>query len=245
MKSYYNDITNSNLILIKNLQEKVSELKKEINKNKKALIDYNEENLKLREPLDKVSDEIKEYQKLLRERAKDQMALRNSHARLSSLSKAIVNLKLLVKSQDEEYSKVEKERDTLYNSFEETLVRIQQQSEFQNQTLQQRLITAKTNAITLASQTDEIIRSSNLDMGEIENIMLSLNQMITQKEDVIKNLTFQVVKTKKQFNDTLDSVKLRFKALGISEIEINNLGFELEELPPGSTTGPAGLITSL
>lgn len=245
MKSYYNDITNSNLILIKNLQEKVSELKKEINKNKKALIDYNEENLKLREPLDKVSDEIKEYQKLLRERAKDQMALRNSHARLSSLSKAIVNLKLLVKSQEEEYSKVEKERDTLYNSFEETLVRIQQQSEFQNQTLQQRLITAKTNAITLASQTDEIIRSSNLDMGEIENIMLSLNQMITQKEDVIKNLTFQVVKTKKQFNDTLDSVKLRFKALGISEIEINNLGFELEELPPGSTTGPAGLITSL
>ena len=38
----------------------------------------------------------------------------------------------------QEYARVERERDNLYNTFEDTVGRVQQQSEFQNQALEQR-----------------------------------------------------------------------------------------------------------
>jgi growth arrest-specific protein 8 len=242
MKSYYNDITSGNLQLIKKLQSQVQELKDQAAKNKKSLIEYMEENIKLSEPLAKVTGEIAEMQGLLRERAKDQMALRNAHARLASLNKMTTTLKSVVKLQEEDYIKLELERDHLYNSFEDTIQRIQQQTDFQNQSLSQKLFLAETNSTKLMNQISEITSAANLDVHEMENVLSSLSQMMLAKEEANKQLKFNVIKAQKTFNDGLESVQMRLRELGIAEEEISAIGFDLEVLPPESTTGPASLL---
>jgi hypothetical protein len=242
MKAYYNDITGGNLQLIKSLQKQVEELKERAISNKKMLLEYVQENQKLSEPLAKVTAEIAEVQTSLRERTKDQMALRNAHSRLSSIGKNSSTLTQRLKLLEEDYGHVEKERDSLYNTFEESILRVQKSSDFHNQALEQRLRSAETSVEKSSLQVEEIIRAANLDSNEMSRVMSSLNQMLTAKEDALADVGFVVVKLKKNFNDSLETYIAKFKELGIPEEELQSLGYTLEVLPQGSTNGPAQLF---
>jgi hypothetical protein len=93
MKSYYNDITTSNLQLIRSLQQQIENLKAKAASNKQRLLDYTQENMKLSAPLQKVSADVAEIRANLRERAKDQLALKNTRARLAAMQHAVETLK--------------------------------------------------------------------------------------------------------------------------------------------------------
>ncbi len=246
MKAYYNDITSGNLKLIQNLKKQILELDARKGEHAKLLQEYTLNNQKLSEPLAKVSTEIAELQTLLKERAKDQMALRGANSRLAATSKTSTALKIQLALLEEEYSNVERERDSLYSSFEESIQRVRQQSEFQNQALEQRLIAAESNVSKAALQVEEIIRAANMDSGEVARMMTSLNQMLAAKEEVLKDVRFNVIMLQKSFNDTLEVFVAKMKELGIPEEEVLGMGFNLEPLPPGATSAPAvGLITQL
>jgi chromosome segregation ATPase len=245
MKSYYNEITAGNLQLIKSLQKQVEELKDRSLNNKRLLIDYGQENVRLSKPLQEVTNDIAEVQAHLKERAKDQMALRNAHARLSALTKASAAVKNQFKSLQSDYQKIELERDQLYSSFEDTLTKVHQQSEFHNQVLEQRLRNLENNAEKSAVQVEEIIRAANLDSNEMARVVVSLNQMLSAKDDALRQVSFTVLRLQKTFNDSLDTVTAKFKELGISEHEVQDMNFKHEVLPIGSTSGPAGLLTSI
>eukprot|EP01041_Mallomonas_annulata_P001513 gene1513-2913_t len=242
MKAYYNDITSGNLQLIRDLQKQVEELKARALNNKRMLLDYTQENQKLSEPLSKVSAEIADLQAQLKERTKDQMALRNANSRLAAVGKQGSEIKRKMQELEDEYARVEKERDELYNSFAESIQRVQQQSEFHNQSLESRLRFAESNAEKASAQVEEIVHAANLDPNEMARVMSSLNQMLAAKEDTLKDVRFLVVKLKKSFNDTLETFSAKLKELGIPESEISNLGFVAEQLPAGATTAPAGLV---
>lgn len=242
MQNYYNDITGSNLQLIKSLQKQVETLKSRATNNKKMLYEYTIENQKLSEPLSKVSAEIAELQGQLKERTKDQMALRNANSRLLSLTKSINEMKKKYQKLEENYHQVERERDDLYHSFEEVLQRIERQSDFQNQALDQRLHEAEMAAEKATVQVEGIIKAADLDSNEIEHVLSSLSQMILVKDEALTDARFNVVKLKKQFNDQMEAFRVRLKDLGIPESEFNAMGFYPEELPIGSTNAPAGLV---
>ena len=242
MKAYYNDITGGNLRLIKNLQKQVVELKDRGITNKKMMLEYVQENQKLSEPLAKVTAEIAEVQTLLRERSKDQMALRNARARLKAFNKNSVMLKTKLAQLEEDYVKVQRERDDLYNTFEDSIRRVQQQSDFYNQALEQKLRSVESSADKAAVQVEEIIRAANLDSADMARVMGSLNQMLLAKDDAIRDSKFLVAKLQKTFNDSFETFSAKLRDLGIPADEVDSLGFTLERLPLGGTVAPAGLI---
>jgi len=243
MKAYYNDITGGNLKLIRSLQRQVEELKERALSNKKLLLEYIAENQKLSEPLSKVSAEIAELQTLLKERAKDQMALRNANFRLSELGKSSQTTRQKLVALEEQFAEVEKERDQLYGSFEESIQKVRQQAEFRNQGLEQRLVAAEAGVEKAAAQVEEIVRAANLDSAEVARMMASLNQMLVAKDEVLSSNKFAVVKLQKSFNDSLEALCAKMKELGIPAEEMQDIGFSLEMLPLGTTSAPAvGLV---
>lgn len=241
MKSYYNTITGQNLQLIKGLQKKVEELKQCAVDNQRSLLEYKEVNQTLSLPLSQVTDEIGKVQDQLRERTKDQMALRNASSRLNSVGKNISSLRSKLQLLEEEYAQVERERDLLYSNFEDSIQRVQQQAEFSNQALERRLINAESNAEKAAMQVEEVIHAANLDSGEMVRVVGSLNQMLAAKDDALKEVKFLVVKLQKTFNDAHDTFCAKLKGLGIPEEEFYQLGFFHEKLPFGATTAPVGI----
>ena len=143
----------------------------------------------------------------------------------------------------EEYHKVEKERDELFKSFEEGIQRVKQQSDFQNESLEQRIAAAERAANMAAFQVEEIMKSAGLDGGEMSVVMSSLNAMLLNKEEEVKQARFNVVKMKKTYNDTLLTLHARMRQLGIPEDEILEMGFTAEDYVNGSTDAPAGLVS--
>jgi chromosome segregation ATPase len=242
MKLYYNEITRGNLQLISNLQKQTEELKTRASNNKRMLLEYAQENQNLSKPLAKVSAEIADLQGQLKERTKDQMALRNAVARLNAVRKKSTNLRESQAQLEEDYKTVEKERDELYNTFEETIKRVHQQSEFHNQALEQRLRAAEATVEKAAAQIEEIIRAANLDGAEMSRVMMSINQMLSAKDEALRDVTFLVAKLKKNFNDALATYSAKFKELGISQSEIDSMGFSIEELLPGTSFAPSGML---
>lgn len=243
MKTYYNDITGGNLKLIKNLQSQVEESKERAVNNKKALLEYVQENQKLSEPLSEVSAEIAELQTALKERTKDQMALSNANSRYAAIGKTSSTMRQKLNQLETEYAQIERERDRLYSGFEESIQRVRQQSEFQNQVLEQKLLAAESNVEKAAIQVEEIIRAANMDSNEVARMMTSLNQMLAAKDDVLRDSKLSLAKLQKSFNDSLETFVAKMKELGIPDEEIGLMGFQLEQLPVGTSTAPAvGLV---
>ena len=241
MKSYYNTITGQNLQLIKGLQKKVEELKQCAIDNQRSLSEYKEVNQTLSLPLSQVTDEISKVQDLLRERTKDQMALRNASSRLNSVGKNIAALRSKLQLLEEEYGQVERERDLLYSNFEDSIQRVQQQAEFSNQSLERRLLAAELNAEKVTIQVEEVILAANLDSNEMIRVVSSLNQILASKDDALKEVKFLVIKLQKTFNDAHDTFSAKLRGLGIPEEEFRELGFFHEKLPFGATSAPVGI----
>ena len=91
-------------------------------------------------------------------------------------------------------------------------------------------------------QVEEIIRSANLDSSEVTRMVSALNQMLSAKDDVLKDLKFGVVKLQKTYNDTRDAFLAKMKEFGIPQEEIDGEMFRVEQLPAGATTGPASTL---
>jgi hypothetical protein len=243
MKEYYNKITATNLKVIKDLKRQIEDLRNRLVNNKRILQEYeNENNFTLKPKSESFKERLAKVQEDLRERAKDQMALRNARSRLSALGKALKVLKVKYSQLEDEYNRVDQEKDELYNSFEESILKVQQQSDFNNQALEQKLKVVEANAEKTSTQVEEIIRAANLDGIEMARVMTSLNQVLAAKDDALKEYRFVSVKLKKSFNDSLDTFKAKMRELGLPEEEIAHLGMELEILPPASTSAPAGLV---
>merc|ERR1711968_363014 len=124
MKSYYNDITNDNLKLIKSLKDEVAEMKKKAVANQKLMHDISLENQRLKEPLTIAVAEVADLRAQLKDREKDRLSLRNAKARLQLLESQLATLHGEHSGTATEYANVEKERDELFNSFEASVKQI-------------------------------------------------------------------------------------------------------------------------
>jgi hypothetical protein len=145
-------------------------------------------------------------------------------------------------SAQEEYGRVEKERDELFKSFEEGIQRVKHQSDFQNEAIEQRIIVAERAAYLASFQVEEIVKSAGLDASEMSLVMSSLNAMLISKEEEVKKSRLDVVRMNKTYNDTYQTLRARMLQLGIPEEEVDSLGFELEEYYSGSTDAPGALV---
>jgi chromosome segregation ATPase len=244
MKQYYNTVTKQSLKSIKELQKKREELAMQEITNKRELQKLQQERDVIAEPLREVETEIAKLKNDLKERGKDQMALRNANSRLTVITRTSCTIRQKLQQLEDDYLKVERERDTLYNGFEEAIQRVRAQTEFQNQALEQRLVAAEGNVNKAALQVEEIIQAANLDPNEVARMMSSLNQMLAAKEELLRDLKFNAIQMQKSFNDSYQTFTAKMKELGISQQAIDSMGFQLETLPTGATTAPVPALVA-
>ncbi|KAH8052686.1 positive regulation of protein localization to cilium [Aureococcus anophagefferens] len=167
MKSYYNDITNDNLKLIKSLKDEVAEMKKKAVANQKLMHDISQENMRLKEPLTVAVAEVAELRAQLKDRQKDRLSLRNSRARLQVLEQQLRDLVESHEALKLGYAAVEKARDELYNTFEASIGQIQQKSDFANVMLEQKLSTMQHSVENAAEQAHDCLhaRQKHIELG--------------------------------------------------------------------------------
>jgi len=241
MKSYYNDITNDNLQLIRSLKDQVSEMKTKQVANQKLMFDISNENQRLREPLTIAVAEVAELRAQLKDREKDKLSLRNGRARLRVFEQKLKELRSEHSELLAEFRGVEGDRDSMFQTFEDSVKDIQETTELGNTLIQQRLNRAMENEEEADAQMAQITAAANLDQTEVGDIKKSIDEALRTRNSMSEDLQYQLVRLRKGFNDSLNTYGKSMLKFGVPQDEVDSMGFVPFE-QSGTNTGPAGLV---
>ncbi|XP_062860556.1 dynein regulatory complex subunit 4 [Trichomycterus rosablanca] len=244
IKNYYNDITLNNLALINTLREQVEEMKKKEERLEKEMADVLQQNKRLTEPLQKATEEVSELQKQLANYKKDKVSLAGAKARLKVADKEMKDLRWEHEVLEQRFSKVQQERDELYQKFSKAILEVQQKSGFKNLLLEKKLDALTDTLEKKEAQLNEVLSASNLDQSALNVVTRKLEEVLDSKNFAIKDLQYELARVCKAHNDLLKTYEAKLKVFGIP---VDELGFKPLESSLVKQTlgqGPAGLVSA-
>ncbi|XP_072135862.1 dynein regulatory complex subunit 4 [Mobula birostris] len=244
IKNYYNDITLNNLALINSLKEQVEEMKAKEERMENEMADLRIQNKHLTEPLQKAREEVARLTKLLANYEQDKGFLTRARAKLKMLDKEMKQFRWEYEVLEQRFCKVQEERDQLYNKFEKAIQEVQQKTGLKNIILEQKLNVLSDCLEKKEAQLNEVLAASNLDPTALTMITRKLEDVLDSKNNVIKDLQYELARVCKAHNDLLRTYESKLTAFGIP---LEELGFKpLETALCGQTIGqgPAGLVAS-
>ncbi|KAG2423813.1 hypothetical protein HXX76_014973 [Chlamydomonas incerta] len=237
IKNYYNDITHNNLDLIKTLKEDVAEMKRREAANEKLMYEIAQDNKKLSEPLSRALKEVELLRQQLANYDKDKLSLAQTKARLLNAERQIKNLEWENEVLSQRFSKVQTERDELYGKFEASIYDVQQKTGLKSALLEKK-VEALGEALEMKeAQLAEVLTAANLDPGTLAAINQRLEEVLDNKNQIIKALQYDVAKVSKAHNDLIRVYEAKLTEFGIP---VDELGFR--PLVTNTSTGPAGLV---
>ncbi|XP_042311208.1 dynein regulatory complex subunit 4 isoform X2 [Sceloporus undulatus] len=244
IKNYYNDVTLNNLALINTLKEQMEEMKKKEEHLEKEMAEVLLQNKRLVEPLQRAREEVAELQRKLAHYEKDKIMLVNIRARLKVTEKELKDLQWEHEVLQQRFSKVQEERDDLYQKFTKAINEVQQKTGFKNLLLERKLLGLANILEKKEVQLNEVLAASNLDPSALSVVTRKLEDVLDSKNNAIKDLQYELARVCKAHNDLLRTYEAKLSAFGIP---LDNLGFKpLETSVLGQTLGqgPAGFVST-
>ncbi|KAL7979696.1 hypothetical protein Chor_004854 [Crotalus horridus] len=244
IKNYYNDVTLNNLALINTLKEQMEEMKKKEDHLEKEMAEVLLQNKRLAEPLQRARDEVSELQRKLAHYEKDKAILASIRARLKVTEKDLKDLQWEHEVLQQRFSKVQDERDDLYQKFTKAINEVQQKTGFKNLLLERKLIGLASLLEKKEVQLNEVLAASNLDPSALTVVTHKLEDVLDSKNNAIKDLQYELARVCKAHNDLLQTYEAKLTSFGIP---LDNLGFKpLETSVLGHTLGqgPAGFVST-
>ncbi|KAG5837230.1 dynein regulatory complex subunit 4-like [Anguilla anguilla] len=236
IKIYYNKTTFNNLALINSLKEQLEEKKKKEDRLEKEMAEVLQQNKTLTEPLQKAKEEVIELQRQMANYKNDKASLAGAKARLKVAEKEIKDLKWEHEVLEQRFSKVQEERDELYQKFTKAILEVQQKSGFKNLLLEKKLSTLTETLEKKDAQLNEVLSASNLDPSAINLVTRKVEDVLDSKNIAIKDLQYELARVCKAHNDLLWTYETKLKSLGIP---VEDLGFKpLESTSAGLVSAP-------
>lgn len=237
IKAYYTDITNDNQQLIKSLKEEIAQMKEREKQNQEKMLLLTADNKNLTEPLAEKVRVRQGLEEQLKTYPKDKMALRNLKARSIQLEERAKEAKGEYRSIEEKFTKLEKERDDLQRRFQKSVRDIRRKSEFKNVVLEKQLEQFTLQYKNNQTQYNEVLKATSLDPTVVSNVTRKLEDVLVQKNTLIKDLQYQTHYCTKVYNDTLRVYDAKLKELGVPTEEVS-----FEELPTTTSSMPCNLV---
>ena len=240
IKNYYNDITQDNVKLIKSLKDEILGMKTKAVDNSTLMFDISQENKRLSEPLSAALKEVERLKYELKDDSKDKLSLKNAKSRHLLVTKQLKELKSTHETSLQDYSRVENERNDIYETFEHTVHTVQRKGELKNLRLEQRLSTLSEIFTRKQTQLQEVLQAAHLDPTEVARLNTALESLLENKNASIKNLKYKVARSSKAYNDTLQVLFVKLQNMGIPEDDFHSMGFV--PLLNKTSSGPADLV---
>lgn len=239
MKNYFNDITRQNLELITMHKERLMDIRKQIEDNMHQVEDLRNEMDKLKKPLIEATERRDKLQKYLLNFGKNKMALRNAKARLQVLRNKEKQVKQDKVELEEKFLKVDKEKRDMQAKFEMVIDQLRSKANMKNQYLDEVLAVRQAELEKKEVQLRELVQRSGLDQGTVDEICKKMEEAIEAKNSIIRNLRYSMAHATKAYNDAIRVYEAKLVEFGIPAEE---LGLEL--LETHTSNMPAGLVAA-
>lgn len=163
MKEYFNDITRENLDIIKQLNEKLHDIRGQITQSETVMATLKQNVTKLQEPLLNQKTKADQLRKIVVHMSNYIMSYRNAKGSLKELEARMVNIKAEKAKLDDKYKKVEQEKNDMYKKFEIAIRQLQSKSEYKNELLENKLAVFQRQLETKELTLRELVQRSGLD----------------------------------------------------------------------------------
>lgn len=231
LKNYYNEITHSNLDMIKSLKEEVNELAKKEAADERRIVAIAQENKRMSAPLAKALEESKRL-RAERDRYLQELEELNSlKAKLLVQEDAIATLQWEHEILQQRLERLQKDRDALRTKFTEALYEAQQKVGFRGLLLERKLDAAQSEAEKKEAALGEVLAAANVEGAAASQVEARLNAMVSEKDAVIFELQTELHRVTDAHSTALDSYRGLLAEYGVPWEE---LGFEPVRLQASS-----------
>lgn len=222
MKSYYNSITKNNLEIIKSLKDEIATMKKNDEHNESLMYDIEKENHNLVAPLEQAQKDVAELQQKKKQYLLDKQSLSMTKARLRALKADLKKLQEDHLALEEKYKDVFKEREELRTRFEIDLREAMDIVDERNAALQQRLLVASAKVEDRDEQFQSVLTAMNLDPKTMEMVSQQIDQELGYKNQVIKDLHFELRKLEGHTKAVVKEYERRLRAVNLPPLGPEN-----------------------
>ncbi|KAG5683425.1 hypothetical protein PVAND_012707 [Polypedilum vanderplanki] len=225
MKNYYNDITLNNLALISSIKEQMEEMRRQTERNEKQMADaHTAQNRSITEPVKDNQAETNELRKKLENYQRDKISMQKLQKRYDAQRKQMENLKLELDAKSLHCEKITEERDELKQKFEDAILDVQQRSSLKSAMLERKLSFLEKETEQRESLLGEVLKVSNISI-EPTAISVRIEKLLSQKNEKIQDLRYELAKVGKAYDDLLEIYKAKMIKFGIPIEEVGMMPF--------------------
>lgn len=230
IKNYYNDITHNNLDLIKSLKEEVAALKKKEAQDEKMMYEVAQENKNMAEPLSKALEDVKILRAKLEQYNKDKIRLKENQAILAKKEEILAKNEWEHEVLLQRFDHLKKDRDRLFDSFQDAIYDVHQKSGLKNLLLEKKLNGLKDELIKKEAQLNEALVQASLETSVFGTITRKLDDVIEVKNQMIRDLRAELERVIRAHNHAIECYEGRMLDYAIP---VEELGFRprLANLP--------------
>mmetsp|Transcript_19275 Transcript_19275/g.46404 ORF Transcript_19275/g.46404 Transcript_19275/m.46404 type:complete len:463 (-) Transcript_19275:34-1422(-) len=222
IKVYYNDITSSNLDLIKRLKDDHADIKKRESSDAKTMLDLQQRNRQLAEPLKRAEADVNMLRDELRAYESDKKKLHDAKEKIREQERSLARTEFQKEVLGQQLEAVTSERDDLYAKFQGAIYDVQQKSGLSNLLLEKKLGVLEETIEVTDTQVSELMVSGQVDQGTIAGISQKLEQVIAYKNDILTELHEEVQKIKDAHAQMVKTYESKLAEYGIP---LQELGF--------------------
>ncbi len=124
IKNYYQEITNTNLDIIKQLKDELSDAKKEDTTKQKQKMDQEEANKQIVEPLQKASEELKQLTKKKMKHNVIMGSLEETQGGIMEQDTILKDIEWQYEVRLQQFQYLEREKAELFDQFQQTVYEI-------------------------------------------------------------------------------------------------------------------------
>eukprot|EP00929_Paragymnodinium_shiwhaense_P057164 TRINITY_DN28611_c0_g1_i1.p1 TRINITY_DN28611_c0_g1~~TRINITY_DN28611_c0_g1_i1.p1 ORF type:complete len:460 (-),score=196.21 TRINITY_DN28611_c0_g1_i1:201-1580(-) len=220
IKVYYQEITTSNLDLIKRLKEEHSEIKKRENADAKHMFDLEQRNKQLKEPLKRAHQDVERLQAELQAYEDDKKRLADVKEKIKHSETMLQRMEFQHEVLQQQLGTVSKERDELYSKFQQAIYDVQRKSGLKNLLLEKKIDAVEEALETTEAQVSELLMSANVDQATASGISQKLDQVIAYKNDIVLQLQEEVQRIKESHRTMVQTYESKLSEYGIPPEEL-------------------------
>lgn len=220
IKVYYQDITTSNLDLIKRLKEEHSEIKKRENDDAKKMFDLEQRNKQLKEPLKRAHHDVERLEAELLAYEEDKKKLASVKEKIKQSETLLHRTEFQHEVLQQQLKTVSSEREELYSKFQHAIYDVQQKSGLKNLLLERKIDAVEEALETSEAQVSELLASANVDQATSSGISQKLDQVIAYKNDILAQLENEVSRIKDSHKTMVKTYESKLAEYGIPSEEL-------------------------
>ena len=223
IKNYYQEITNTNLDIIKQLKDELTEAKKEDTAKQKQKMDQEEANKQVVVPLQEASDEVKKLSE--KKRVHDQIMdkLKECQAQIMDHDAVLKDVEWQYEVRLQQFQYLQREKKELFDSFHQTVYELHQKTGLRNLVLEKKLETVQESLETKDAQINQLLAAARIDPATLGVIRSTLEEVENLKNEAIKEIQAELKKIREAHSNMVKTYEGKLSEFGIP---VEELGFD-------------------